>query len=160
MGVIVVGVDGSETSNAALAWARVEGRMRGARLVLVHAWQPSTLEYGAMGVGAYELHEEAQRNTSARVFLEETVADVLGRDPGVDLELRVVKGSAAHALRDAAGGAELLVVGSRGHGGFTELLLGSVSHYLVYHASCPVVVVRGIPKAEEFAPILELHTSA
>jgi nucleotide-binding universal stress UspA family protein len=160
MGVIVVGVDGSESSNAALTWAHAEARVRGSKLLLVHAWHPSAFEYGAMGVAAYEPHEDVLREAEAHTYLERTAAAVLGPEPGIDRELRVLKASPAHALRDAAVGADLLVVGSRGHGGFAELLLGSVSHYLVHHAPCPVVVIRGRMDVEALVPPPELEHAA
>jgi nucleotide-binding universal stress UspA family protein len=78
---------------------------------------------------------------------EKVLADAIGmaRDPGsgVPVLARAVEGNAAQVLLDASDGADLLVVGSRGHGGFTEALLGSVSQHCVHHARCPVVVIRG-----------------
>ena len=78
----------------------------------------------------------------ARRLLETTVAETLGEDPGLEIELVVAEGHAAPVLVEAAKGADLLVVGSRGHGGFAGMLLGSVSEHCVHHASCPVIVVR------------------
>jgi nucleotide-binding universal stress UspA family protein len=78
---------------------------------------------------------------------EKTLADAISNtlDPGSDVRVRprVVKGNPPQVLLEAADGASLLVVGSRGHGGFTEALLGSVSQHCVHHAPCPVVVIRG-----------------
>ncbi len=81
-------------------------------------------------------------NADAEKAVRETVEDVLGADPGVIVHLRVTEGHPAFVLTDAAKDAELLVVGSRGHGAFAGMLLGSVSEYCASHASCPVVVVR------------------
>jgi nucleotide-binding universal stress UspA family protein len=72
-----------------------------------------------------------------------TIAEVCGQGEPVKISPRVVEGNAAQALLDASAGAELLVVGSRGHGGFVEALLGSVGQHCVHHATCPVVLIRG-----------------
>jgi nucleotide-binding universal stress UspA family protein len=80
---------------------------------------------------------------SAREALGQAIAAVADLAPGVDIRPVVVEGNPARALLDAAKGADLLVVGSRGHGGFTEALLGSVGQHCVHHADCPVVVIRG-----------------
>jgi nucleotide-binding universal stress UspA family protein len=81
-----------------------------------------------------------------REIAEKVIADTISNAPGpsgdVRVHARVVEGNAARVLLDAADGAKLLVVGSRGHGGFTEALLGSVSQHCVQHATCPVVVIR------------------
>ena len=74
--------------------------------------------------------------------LDRVVDSIVGTDPGVKVERRVLEGGAAGVLVDIAAGADLLVVGSRGRGGFAGLLLGSVAQQCVHHATCPVVVVR------------------
>lgn len=81
--------------------------------------------------------------TAATKALDETITEVAGARPDVVIRRRVVRGHPAQVLLDAADGAELIVVGSRGHGGFAGALLGSVSQHCVHHANCPVVVVRG-----------------
>lgn len=134
---IVVGVDGSETARAALHWALDEARLRSAAVDVVHAWQMpyvSSFPYPMVDVLSGEFEREA------RQVLDRMVggADTSGV-PAV--EPLLVCDGAARALLDTAKGAELLVVGSRGRGGFTGLLLGSVSQHVVHHASCPVVVV-------------------
>ena len=138
---IVVGVDGSGQSREALRWALEEARLRGTGVHVVHAW---SLPIGGVspGLGASfdaELLDGLRRD--AEQLVERVLADVA--DAGVELESSVAEGPAAPALVEAADGADLLVVGSRGHGGFAGLLLGSVSQQAAHHAPCPVVIVRG-----------------
>lgn len=135
---VVVGVDGSEPSSKALAFAAEEARLRDAVLEVVHAWSLPSLSY----VGY--LPPEALEDTSAEAAsqLEAQVTKVLGEHHTVALELVVSRGPAAQAILEAAEGAELIVVGSRGRGGFAGLLLGSVGSQVVHHAHCPVTVVR------------------
>lgn len=140
MSLVVVGVDNSEGSHAAAAFGLEEARMRKATLRIVHAWQ-----VGYVGAGfevgyppiAGELDEY---RGAADAVIDEVVAVLDAHD--VELERRVVEGSPAAVLIDESRGADLLVVGSRGRGGFSELLLGSVSLQCAHHASCPVVIVR------------------
>lgn len=141
MNTIVVGVDGSKYSVAALRWALDEARVRGARIRAVHSW-------GTPFVSTY--HEAAHLidtdfaalRTAAAAVLESAVAAALAGREDVEIEQVVVEGPPAAALIEAARDAALLVVGSRGIGGFTGLLLGSVSHQCALHAPCPVVIVR------------------
>jgi nucleotide-binding universal stress UspA family protein len=152
-GAVVVGVDGSAGARAALHWAIAECRLRHARLRAVHAWTPDYLGggYAAMGGGygfvaagardyASEIREAAQE------MLERVIAELAVEAEGVAIEREVVEGVAAEVLVEAAGAGDLLVVGSRGHGGFAGLLLGSVSQQCAHHARCPVVIVHA-PKA-------------
>lgn len=160
MARIVVGVDGSPRAQQALAWALEEARLRRARLQVVHAYEvpadltSTALAYAAPGAAALEQAVEQQRRhreqvqTSARQQAETVVRRAL-RDAGwtshgdVEAEpVLVADDKPSRALLDRARGADLLVVGSRGRGGFTGLLLGSVSQQCVHHAPCPVVVVR------------------
>jgi nucleotide-binding universal stress UspA family protein len=145
-GRIVVGVDGSEQARRALAWALDEARLRRFVVTAVHAYTiPPVLLSPAPGPLAptvppdpelgERLHESAERLLERE--LEEANAE------GVDVERRVVSGPAAEALLLAGRDADLLVVGTRGLGGFKELLLGSVSNQVTNHAPCPVVVVPG-----------------
>jgi len=136
---IVVGVDGSEGSLHALRWAAAEARQHAATLDAVVSWQyPALTTMPAFGV----LPPAEEMNEEARQGLQE-VLDAEGLGAGSDLVARavVVQGPPGAALIDAAAGADLLVVGTRGRGGFTGLLLGSVSQQCVTHAPCPVVVV-------------------
>jgi nucleotide-binding universal stress UspA family protein len=138
-GLIVVGVDGSEASREALRWAVDHARLRGARVRVVHAWWAYP-----MG-GAHDLpgHAAGSLGGDARAAVDAFVTETFGGGLDVDLEIATVQGQqASAALIDAAKEADLLVVGSRGAGGFSSLLLGSVGQQVVHHASCPVVVVR------------------
>ncbi len=140
MAVITVGVDGSEGASAALRWAAAEARLRGARLRVVHAWHIPAMAYGT-GF-AVPANMELELGEGARVGLDKWLEDAKAELDGIEVERRVVDGNAATALTDAAADTELLVVGSRGLGGFSELLLGSVSHECAQRAHCPVVIVR------------------
>jgi nucleotide-binding universal stress UspA family protein len=135
--VIVVGVDGSDPSKRALRWAAGQAKLTGAELKVVTSWEyPPTLGW------APPYPSDFDPDADARKALEEAVAAVLGADPGVVLHVVVQEGHPAFVLTEAAKGAELLVVGSRGHGAFAGMVLGSVSEYCAAHAPCPVVVVR------------------
>jgi nucleotide-binding universal stress UspA family protein len=134
-GTIVVGVDGSEPSKDALRWAGRQAELTGADLLVIIAWHlPNT--YGAILPDGLDFEGDARRS------LEEVARDVLGPDPSVKVTLEVVEGGAAAALIEASDKADLLVVGSRGHGAFSGMLLGSVSEHCVSQANCPVVVLR------------------
>jgi nucleotide-binding universal stress UspA family protein len=142
-GRIVVGVDGSESSKAALAWAVRQAALTGAEVDAVCAWQiPAAYGYGyAMTLAIPDLEKAAVSEVN------QAIAEVAGAAPEVGIRPLVVQDNPAQALLDCAKGADLLVVGNRGHGGFTGALLGSVGQHCVQHAQCPVVVIRG-PKAE------------
>jgi nucleotide-binding universal stress UspA family protein len=148
MGKIVVGVDGSPGSVAALAWAVAEGRLRGASVHAVHAWElplaPGEAgSYVAVGEPSSEHDLEAVGRTLEATADEALRESVRGVDTtGVELRSESVEGRPADALLGAAEDADLLVVGSRGRGGFKGLVLGSVSQRVAHHARCPVVIVR------------------
>ena len=144
---IVVGVDGSATSRAALRWAIAEGRRHGASVTAVNAWHdPYTGSALPFAPGLVD-------PTSYRAVAERLVDSIIdGEDlTGLPESVRrvVVHDSAAHALVEAAENADLLVVGSRGRGGFAGLLLGSVSQQVIHHAPCPVLV---LPPVDEDSP--------
>jgi nucleotide-binding universal stress UspA family protein len=152
-GVVVVGVDGSAGAKAALRWALAEARLRQARLRAVHAWAadygPGYLGggYASMGGGYGYPGADAGDFVSgmrqaAEEMLERVMAEMAVEADGVEIERQVVQGVAAQVLVAAAGADDLLVVGSRGHGGFAGLLLGSVSQQCAHHARCPVVIVH------------------
>jgi nucleotide-binding universal stress UspA family protein len=145
MGRIVVGVDGSEHGLDALRFAVAEGRLRGAKVVAVHV--PHVLAAPLAGAPIFvmgDLPELVQTvEQSAAKILADALAEVSSEAEGVEVETVVVHGSVAHELVEAADGAELLVLGSRGHGGFVGLLLGSVSQHCAHRARCPVVIVPG-----------------
>jgi nucleotide-binding universal stress UspA family protein len=141
---IVVGVDGSAGSEAALRWAIDEARLRDAVVEVVNAWSyPYVGEAAGMAAFSVDGVELERAATDlVRSMLEARPAPSPG-EREVEVEPRVVRGDAAGALLRVAkeDGADLLVVGSRGRGGFTGLMLGSVSQQCVHHAPCPVVVV-------------------
>jgi nucleotide-binding universal stress UspA family protein len=140
-GRIVVGVDGSPLSMSALEFAFGEASFRGLGLTAVHAWNAPSLDAPGVAV-PIELVAEDVANEEIR-SLAESLAGYRDRFPDVDVRQYVVHGKAATALINASAGAHLVVVGSRGHGGFRSLLLGSTSHTLLHHAESPVAVVRG-----------------
>ncbi|MER7011746.1 universal stress protein [Saccharopolyspora sp. NPDC000359] len=135
---IVVGVDGSDPSKCALRWAVRQAALSGATVHAVGSWEfPAfySWEGGPMPPDDFE--------DAARKALDDTVEQIQREDlPTVPIERELVHGHAAQALLDASDGAELLVVGSRGHGSFYGALLGSVSQRCAVHAKCPVVIVR------------------
>jgi len=146
---IVVGVDGSQTSREALRWAAEEALAHdGTELHVVHAWDEPSV--GA-GVGVTPGRRAAAAPEGQHQAAQELVTDVvrqeLGDNPHARVRPSIGRGSAAAVLLEAAKGADLLVVGSRGLGGFAGLLLGSVSAKMASHAPCPVVIVR--PAAPE-----------
>lgn len=144
---IVVGVDGSETSRAALRWAAEEARLRSAPLVAVHAWSfipPQPIgDPGMLAVPAGDLVGQLGAESDvAREVLAEAIADAFSDEPGIEVEQRLAEGDPGDALVDVSKDAELVVVGSHGRSGLKAALLGSVSRYVVSHAACPVVVVK------------------
>ncbi|MFJ2863254.1 universal stress protein [Kitasatospora sp. NPDC087314] len=137
---IVVGVDGSPASEQALRWAVGYARAVGGTISAIAAWEyPAFYGWAGSGVPTAEAFNPEEL---AGKTLSDTVVKVVGDDPGVRISESVMPGNAAQALLEAAKGAALLVVGSRGLGGFSGVLLGSVSRHLTEHAPCPVVVVR------------------
>jgi nucleotide-binding universal stress UspA family protein len=147
-GLITVGVDGSPNGREALRFSLSEARLRGARLRVVHSWSIPPLT--ATGVGmipAYGLLRD-ELGAAAEETLDGELERVDARGENVEIERRIAKGDAARAILDGAADAELLVVGSRGHGGVTGALLGSVSRACLHHAPCPVAVVHVAHHAE------------
>jgi nucleotide-binding universal stress UspA family protein len=134
---IVVGVDGSPSSKAALAWAARQARMTGTPLLAVTTW-----EYPANYGWAPPWPSDYDPALDAKGMLEETVREVLGEDPAISLSTAAVEGHPAPVLAELSKSAALVVVGCRGHGSFTGMLIGSVSEFLVTHAHCPVLVMR------------------
>ena len=135
---IIVGIDGSETAEEALRWALDEARARQASVSVVHAWHiPNVAGYPQTTY----LFDPGGLEHSAREVLDAAVAgaDTSGLPSAVERHL--VSAGAAEALLEASKGSDLIVVGSRGRGGFSALLLGSVSHQLAHHATCPLVVI-------------------
>jgi nucleotide-binding universal stress UspA family protein len=138
-GRIVVGLDGSPGSLAALSWAAREARLRGATLEVVVAWKyPMPV---LLFPAAPDPPSVKTLRTEAKELTEHALTKVADDVAGVDIERRVVEGTPAEVLLGRLVEADLLVVGSRGLGGFRGLLLGSVSQQCVLHATRPVVVV-------------------
>ena len=134
-GRIVVGVDGSPQARQALAWAARQAQLTGATLTVVTAWDlPAALIGPVVFPASYDPAAEAE--ATARQEIEA----VLGSSAAV--AVHVSEGHAAPVLIEAGTGAELLVVGSRGYGGFSGMLIGSVSEHLASHAPCPLVIIR------------------
>jgi nucleotide-binding universal stress UspA family protein len=141
--VIVVGIDHSDGAKAALRFALEEARLRHATLRAVHAWKFDYL--GAPGVmGTLPPGEYEALQSAAEAALDATFNEVANAE-GVEVERWVVEGAPAAVLVEESRDASLLVVGSRGLGGFAQLLLGSVSQQCAHHAECPVVIVRSKP---------------
>jgi nucleotide-binding universal stress UspA family protein len=143
--VIAVGVDGSAESERAVEWALDEARTHGDTLLLVHAWQ-----FPAVGVTTYAgdplpVFGHGDIEKLAAGVLADVAQAARERQAGVSVDTRLVEGHPGAALVDASDGARLLVVGSRGLGGFKGMLMGSVSSACAHHARCPVVIV---PRAD------------
>lgn len=135
---ILVGIDGSKESLAAVRWAVEEGTYRSASVEVLHVWHvvymgdPMGISTGA-SIGDVE--------QSAQLVIDEALAGIGAAGDAVQLTGRTVEGAAAKVLLEAAEHADLLVVGRRGRGGFFGLLLGSVAQQLSHHAPCPLVIV-------------------
>jgi nucleotide-binding universal stress UspA family protein len=143
MAVIVVGVDHSEGAKAALRFALEEATLRQATLRVVHAWQYAYI--GATGLeGTYPAlgGDIKEHRDAAEKDLDATLRESIPETGTVEVERRLVEDRPAAALVDESRGADMIVVGSRGHGGFAGLLLGSVSQQVAHHAACPVVIVH------------------
>ena len=137
---IVVGVDGSPSSRTALNWAAAEAADHGADLVVLNVWEHTLLPpTGSVSVSERYVPDESQRTAEDLVKL---IKEELGEDPPVVVQPRVKEGNPARVLIEQSEDADLLVVGTRGHGGFRGLVLGSVSQHVAGYAKCPVAVVR------------------
>jgi nucleotide-binding universal stress UspA family protein len=144
---IVVGVDGSDPSRAALRWAVTEGRLRQAIVEALYAWEVPVV-FGPL-VGAFP-YDPSAIETSARELLDELVDEAVAEIGATDVtvERSLVSGGPAACMLEAAERADLVVVGRRGVGGFALLLLGSVSEKVATHAPCPVVVIPAHAESE------------
>jgi nucleotide-binding universal stress UspA family protein len=140
---IVAGVDGSPPSIMALRWAVHQAELTGGRVDAVIAWE-FPIAAGGMGWAPTSGLDDTDYSELATKALSAAVEEVSPR-PGIVVHQVVMEGNAAQVLLDAAKDADLLVVGNRGHGGFADALIGSVSVRCLHHATCPVVVVR-VPK--------------
>jgi nucleotide-binding universal stress UspA family protein len=136
---IVVGIDGSEESKQALRWALAEARLRGTSIDAVYAW---SIPVGVTWAPAFDEQTLGLMRGAAETTLADTVNEVVNDASDIEIQKHAIEGPPGAMLVAKAEGAELLVVGSRGLGGFKELLLGSVGHQCAQHAPCPVVIVR------------------
>lgn len=138
MKTIVVGVDGSPGAEQAVRFAAREAAAHGATLRLVSAWDvpASVLASGGVGAEMYRAFE-----VEARGIVRDAAASAAAVEPAIVVEEATVEGHAGNVLVKEADRADLVVLGRRGHGGLSELFLGSVSHQVVDHARCPVVIV-------------------
>ena len=139
---IVVGVDGSDASEKALRWAIDEAKLRNGRIVAVHTWQPPVPPADltpTLSTDYVELLGDVEQ--AAQKLVADVVAKVVGDDATVPVEPKLIEGPAGSTLVEVASDADLLVIGSRGHG-FVGRLIGSVSEHCVNHALCPVLVYR------------------
>lgn len=143
-GRIVVGVDGSEGSKEALRWAVRQAGFTGATVEAVIAWQyPAFFGWAPVGAGDADFGKIAEETLNA------SIAEVIGpRFPDWILTC-VVEGYPPQVLVGASAAADLLVVGSRGYGGFADALLGSVSTFCVHHAHGPITVIRPAGRQHE-----------
>jgi nucleotide-binding universal stress UspA family protein len=133
----VAGIDGSDSSLDALAWAARQADLTGSTLEVVMTWQwPSSYGWAAPVPDNFNPEEDVRRS------LDEAVETVRAAHPGLRISPRVVSGHPAPVLVEASKGADLLVVGSRGHGEFVGMLIGSVSEYCATNAHSPVLVHR------------------
>ena len=142
-GPVLVGVDGSDASIAALRWAAETADARFTSLRVLHSWSPVPPVYTGFYVGAGGGFDAEVVQKVAENVLNDSMLRGFGFDgPGVPTEGVLAVGSAARSLVEASEYAQLLVVGARGGGGFAELVLGSTSHQAVHHAHCPVAVLH------------------
>jgi nucleotide-binding universal stress UspA family protein len=137
---IVAGVDGSPPSINALRWATRQAELTGATIDAIIAWE-FPMAAGGMGWAPVSGIDDTDYAELAAKALS-TAVDEVNAPPGVIVHQVVVEGNPAQVLLDSARDADLLVVGNRGHGGFADALIGSVSVRCLHHANCPVVVVR------------------
>ena len=138
---VVVGVDGSKESAKAIDFAFDQAEALRAQVVAVHAWSSPFRTYEDDGRSMLQFDEDEVME-SARVLVAEAVAGAAADHPDVTWHTHLAGGPPARAILNAAESAELAVVGSRGRGGFTGLLLGSVSQTVLHHAHCPTAIVR------------------
>ena len=137
---IVVGVDGSPSSRIALTWAAAEAADHRADLVVLNVWEHTMPPpAGSVSVSERSLPDPGERTPED---LLKVITEELGDHPQVVVQPRVMQGNPAKVLIDESADVDLLVVGTRGHGGFRGLVLGSVSQHVAAYAKCPVTVVR------------------
>jgi nucleotide-binding universal stress UspA family protein len=138
-GRIVVGIDGSGAATDALRWGARQAELTGSPLEVIMTWEwPASLGWSV------PVPDDYDPESDVRQTLDAAVDAALAEHPGVTVERRVVSGHPAPVLVEASKGADLLVIGSRGHGEFVGMLLGSVSEFCTTNAHCPVLVHRAV----------------
>jgi nucleotide-binding universal stress UspA family protein len=138
-GRIVVGIDGSAASAEALRWAARQAELTGSPLEVIMTWEwPASLGWSVPIPQGYDPEADV------RQIVDHAVDAALAERPGITVDRRVVNGHPSLVLVDATKGADLLVIGSRGHGEFVGMLLGSVSEFCTKNAHCPVLVHRAV----------------
>jgi nucleotide-binding universal stress UspA family protein len=136
---VVVGIDGSDASLEALEWAARQAELTGANLEIVMTWDwPMTYGWAVPIPEGYDPEQDVQK------ALEKVQADLGVKHPDIEIAARVLRGHPAQLLVEESKGADLLVVGSRGHGEFVGMVIGSVSEYCATNAHCPVLVHRPV----------------
>jgi len=136
-GRVVVGFDGSDSSRDALSWAARQADLTGSTLEIVMTWElPSSYGWAVPVPDDFDPESDAQR------ALDAAASEALLHHPGLEVRRRLISGHPAPALVEASKAADILVVGSRGHGEFVGMLIGSVSSYCATNAHCPVLVHR------------------
>ncbi len=135
---VVVGIDGSPSSVAALEWAAHQAELTGATLEVIATWDWPA----AFGVAFSYVPSNYNPSDDARQILDDALEGVRSAHPALSIRSIVLEGHPAPILVEASRGADLLVVGSRGHGEFAGMLIGSVSEHCVTNAHCPVLVLR------------------
>lgn len=136
---IVVGIDGSPPADAALAFAVQEARLRQLPLRIVCAWEIAAIEYTGAAFAPTDLRAEAEHH--AEEVLARAV-EAIGREPGIEIETVAAPGHPPAVLVERSEGATLLVVGTRGRGGFARVVLGSVSQAVAHQGLCPLAIVH------------------
>jgi nucleotide-binding universal stress UspA family protein len=151
---IVVGVDGSAVSIAALRWAIEEATRRGSTVTAVNAWHSDPTTAGLSKLDLIQLRPRSEVLDAQKKLLSGTVSDAGGDSAKVEIIQQLLEGQPGPALVQAAAEAELLVVGSHGYSRLYEALLGSVSSYCVHHSHCPVVIIPDVHRKHEKKPVV------
>jgi nucleotide-binding universal stress UspA family protein len=149
---IVVGVDGSAVSIAALKWAVEEAGRRGCQVHAVNAWHSDPATTGLARADIIQLRPRSEVLAAQTKLLEGSINDAAADNTDVEIRQLLIESQPGPALVHTAENAELLVVGSHGHTRLAEVLLGSVSSHCVHHASCPVAVIPAVHHKHEKTP--------
>ncbi len=140
-GVVAVGTDGSEAATRAVSYAASEAMTRGSKLLIVHSWFIPNFGYGSAYVAPINEIEIA-----AQEVVDKAVEGTKTAFPGLEIEGRLLEGTpGVRLIEEADKEADIVVIGTRGHGSFTSLLLGSVSAYVLHHSKIPVLLIRPEP---------------